>query len=243
MNAKNQFVGQICHIEAAAPGGQRYNADQSDEDRRSYDNLLLLCYMHHIETNDESEWTTDKLKLMKREHEEQCQHTFTIDESTLREISSEIEAYWTEIHRLNQQAHVAPPDVALQVDSSATFDELICNGNCTLDRLSYHHKVLRQSDEKLIDDFCDLLKAKGIDPGLFHDIPYYEHPFENRNVETHNIALPNVVQRLHVDFIHMKIKFLEECLKSRTGDKRIAGRLQELRAQFAKIAQTEVVVD
>ena len=34
------------------PQGERFNAEQSDEERRSYDNLLLLCYQHHIETDD-----------------------------------------------------------------------------------------------------------------------------------------------------------------------------------------------
>ncbi|EKE03034.1 MAG: hypothetical protein ACD_20C00287G0017 [uncultured bacterium] len=35
INHKNQFVGQICHIEAANVGGERYNPSQNDEQRRS----------------------------------------------------------------------------------------------------------------------------------------------------------------------------------------------------------------
>ncbi len=244
VNSKNMFVGQVCHIEAVLPGGQRYNADKSDEERRSYDNLLLLCYAHHIETNDEREWTADRMKAMKRNHEEQCyQSTFTIEESTLREVSDDIEAYWTEIHRLNQEAHVAPPDVVVQIDSHASFDELVESCNSSLDGLSDHHDILRQSDEKLNDDFCGLLRIKGIDPSLFDDIPYYRHPFENRNFLTHAMGLPNTLQRLRVDLILMEIKFLEKCLKSNSGNEEIRSRLLELRAQFAEIAQNEVAVD
>ena len=42
----------ICHIEAAEPGGQRYNLTSNDNYRRSYENLMLLCANHHLETND-----------------------------------------------------------------------------------------------------------------------------------------------------------------------------------------------
>ena len=41
------FLGQICHIEAAEVGGQRYNAKQNDDERRSFDNLIVLCANHH----------------------------------------------------------------------------------------------------------------------------------------------------------------------------------------------------
>ena len=54
VNEKNQFIAQVCHIEAAEGGGERFNARESDEQRRSYENLMLLCYAHHVETNDVS---------------------------------------------------------------------------------------------------------------------------------------------------------------------------------------------
>lgn len=63
------FVGQICHIEAANEGGERYNEDQSDEERRGYGNLVLFCYKHHIKTNNVDEFTVEKLKRIKDEHE------------------------------------------------------------------------------------------------------------------------------------------------------------------------------
>ena len=51
VNEKQKFIGQVCHIEAAMPDGERYNPKQTDEERRSYENLLILCYQHHIETD------------------------------------------------------------------------------------------------------------------------------------------------------------------------------------------------
>jgi hypothetical protein len=37
------FIGQLCHIEAAEEGGQRFNERMTNEERRAFENLLLLC--------------------------------------------------------------------------------------------------------------------------------------------------------------------------------------------------------
>jgi len=64
------FVGQICHIEAASEGGERFNPNMTNEERRHYSNLLLLCYPHHIETNKVNEYPVVNMKIMKKNHEQ-----------------------------------------------------------------------------------------------------------------------------------------------------------------------------
>src|SRR5919202_614781 len=71
LDKDGNLVGQICHIEAAEEGGERYNPGQTDEQRRSFENLILLCANHHIVTNDIEKYTVDKLKNMKNNHESQ----------------------------------------------------------------------------------------------------------------------------------------------------------------------------
>ena len=63
-------ISNMAHIEAANPGGQRYNPNSTDDYRRSYDNLILLCPNHHVETNDVSLYPVDALRNMKRKHED-----------------------------------------------------------------------------------------------------------------------------------------------------------------------------
>lgn len=64
------FIGQICHIEAAEAGGERFNPNMTNEERRAFDNLMLMCYEHHVVTNDVVKYPVSELKRMKREHEE-----------------------------------------------------------------------------------------------------------------------------------------------------------------------------
>lgn len=63
------FIGEICHIEGANEGGERYNPYQTDEERRDISNLILLCPNHHKITNNEQTYTVNDLREMKRNHE------------------------------------------------------------------------------------------------------------------------------------------------------------------------------
>ncbi len=47
MTADEVLVGRIAHIEAALPGGPRFRASMTNEERRSFENLLLMCGTHH----------------------------------------------------------------------------------------------------------------------------------------------------------------------------------------------------
>jgi hypothetical protein len=69
VNAKNAKNSNICHIEAANQGGERYNPQMTDEERADYPNLFLLCVQHHDETNDVKKYTVDVLRDMKQKHE------------------------------------------------------------------------------------------------------------------------------------------------------------------------------
>jgi hypothetical protein len=69
LNKDGDFVGQICHIEAAEEGGERFNAAMSDQERASSQNLMLMCYDHHVTTNDVIKYTVPMLQAMKQKHE------------------------------------------------------------------------------------------------------------------------------------------------------------------------------
>jgi len=68
VNEENAKDSNICHIEGANPGSERYRAGMTDKERNDYENLILLCVQHHDETNDVSRYTVDALKKMKADH-------------------------------------------------------------------------------------------------------------------------------------------------------------------------------
>lgn len=69
MNADGVFIGQVCHIEAAEEGGERFNSSMTNEQRRDVLNLMLMCYEHHQVTNDVDRFTVEILRGYKRDHE------------------------------------------------------------------------------------------------------------------------------------------------------------------------------
>jgi hypothetical protein len=64
------LVGEICHIKGDKSGSSRYDPSQSDLERQSYDNLIILCPTHHTVIDDDEEaYTVARLQRMKIEHE------------------------------------------------------------------------------------------------------------------------------------------------------------------------------
>lgn len=71
---KGTFIAEVCHIEAALPGGERFNKNMSNQQRAQEDNLILFCHKHHKITDDVNEYPVAKLQEIKRKHERQFLH-------------------------------------------------------------------------------------------------------------------------------------------------------------------------
>ena len=69
VNRKGQWVGEVCHIRGALPGGERFDPSMTNEERRARANLLLLCHEHHVETDNVAEFPVDRLTRIKADHE------------------------------------------------------------------------------------------------------------------------------------------------------------------------------
>lgn len=109
VNRNNAKESNICHIEAANEGGERYRKNMTDKERADYDNLILLCVQHHEDTDDVAEYTVKILKDMKLKHE--SQHL----SQQLRNRPSML------INTINAIAEIDFEDI-LKVDSLLAFD-------------------------------------------------------------------------------------------------------------------------
>lgn len=243
VNEKNQFIAQVCHIEAAKPGGKRFNPCQSDEERRGYENLIILCYPHHVETNDVDSFSVEQMREMKKKHEASYQERdFNIDEDLLKDLVSEMNEYWTKVETLNTVAHICS-DFAIGINTEGGFGEVMKEVHKLVDDLEAANNNLKESDELIMSDLLNFLHEIGIDTRKVENAKYYENPLISRNWETHNLSLPNYFSRLHVSLMHLELKYLETHVWRNPDDKDAKNQLDLLRGKFKKIAQTASIVD
>jgi hypothetical protein len=69
-SATEAVVGDECHIVSDRPGGPRHDPSFPGNRVDTYDNLLLLCRVHHKMVDDQSDtYTADRLRSVKAAHE------------------------------------------------------------------------------------------------------------------------------------------------------------------------------
>ncbi len=64
-----RYVGELCHIEAANPEGERFNPKMTNEERRHESNLMLMCGRHHRLTDDVDKYPVERMRQIKSDHE------------------------------------------------------------------------------------------------------------------------------------------------------------------------------
>lgn len=63
-------TGKVCHVKGKSPGGPRYDKSQTDEARHSFENLILLCSVHHDIIDNEPDRHPVELLLELKEMKE-----------------------------------------------------------------------------------------------------------------------------------------------------------------------------
>lgn len=87
------ITSKICHIEAASENGPRFNSSMTDDERRHFDNLVLLCdECHTIIDNmeNEKEYPVELLKEWKLNHESKRLTALNSNTSLLRTAINQI---------------------------------------------------------------------------------------------------------------------------------------------------------
>ncbi len=64
------IIGEICHIKGEKLGAARHDRRQTDAERQSFANLVLMCGVHHkIIDDNETAFPVPRLRAMKANHE------------------------------------------------------------------------------------------------------------------------------------------------------------------------------
>jgi hypothetical protein len=211
---RNLFVGQVCHIEAASAGGQRYNSESTDEERRSFENLLLLCYRHHKETDDVQTYSAHVLREMKCRHESQYgEKPFKVNEAFLHRLETEMQTYWTGIATSNSEHHVAP-EFAVKIQVGVAAVEQFAELSKSVQRLAELLTYFANCDSTLNDEVRTYLTSLGYDLTAYDAVPYFKNPFFNRSWEMHALASNNTLTDLVVTLKQVEVRFWEEYVKT-----------------------------
>jgi hypothetical protein len=236
VTARNLFVGQVCHIEAASPGGQRYNPNSTDEERRSAANLMLLCYRHHKETDDVLAFDANALRSMKHKHESMHgQKPFKVNEAFLHRLEAEMQTYWSDLQNANERFHVAPQfAVRLNIGTSAV--DQFTEATNAISRLSEILSGLAEADSLLNEKIKTHLVALGYDLTAYNSVPYYRNPFFNRNWHTHALAANNALTDLVVLLKHTEVRFLEEYVKTHSNETEAIAHLETAKEELHQLA-------
>lgn len=240
----DQFVAQICHIEAAEKNGPRYNPSMTDEDRKSIKNLIVLCYRHHVKIDSDTNLYTVKcLHDMKSKHESNwSEQPYNTSDQVIDRILNEQTLFEHEVSRINE-AWTQEDGLAMSLSLSENPSEHLTG---LLDNVSRMQVLLDEiggflgSLSKSIESFLDGL---GYDLTNYRKVPYYKNPFYNPFWTYINIGVPNFLSfiRFHSKALEFHIEVQK--LKSHPNDASVRARLDELKSQIRELVSTSMHVD
>ena len=202
-------IAQICHIEAAVEGGERFNRSQSNKQRAEEQNLIILCWAHHQITNNIDEYTTDKLRAIKHNHESK----FTGDGNSIflseDRLTSLLEKYEEDLDRLHQILN----HLTYFKKPEREFSRLKANFRPSIQQFENNLNYFIIKEEKIIQSFAENFQSGKSKTGLLLGLPssgkttlaiaisreLYEFDFESYYLElNHDIPKAKIIQELLV---------------------------------------------
>ncbi len=158
ISEKGTFVAQICHIEAAEKGGERYNKNQTDEERRAFSNLILMCYRHHRETDEVDEFTAAKLKEIKDAHERQFQGCYELPSGFEPKVLQSIQIQLDQIEAIGRETNIVVNRLDDKADETLRLLYATSNNDEGL-HTSYLEAIIKLKEQGKIKTAIDLLLA------------------------------------------------------------------------------------
>lgn len=202
------LTGECCHIEAFSQGGARYNPDTNEDEKNEESNLVLMCSRHHkIIDSLPEEYTVDKLKTIKKEHEALYSgETRKMTEKMLFVLSVESNKFWSKIKEIDDSAKTR---LKLKMEIQEDIPNLLSKIEDTFNSLENELSKLSHDDKSLINLLKDFCQKYNIDISMLDGISYYEIPFSNYHWEIHNLSIPNKINHIKMFYMQLIVKLLE----------------------------------
>lgn len=158
INNSGTVLGEICHIHAVEENGARFNSDITNEELRSFNNLILLCPVCHKIIDDidnRDKYNAVFLKKMKNEHEKRFFEK-DISEKLKNKFESELSGNTVDLLKNIYETSVSTNKAVMQIQSklSSSFQDslvgsfqYVSNENFDVNLVKkLHFKILEKSD-------------------------------------------------------------------------------------------------
>lgn len=161
---KDSVIGDECHIKGQKKGASRYFPDKEENTIDSYENLILLCKVHHKVIDDQiNTYTEEYLLEIKSAHEKWVNDTLNFSKKSLNPL------------KINKSFINGGLKNLIRIDIVVDFSTKVINGNYQIvinysgleeNRLSYLFTGNIIANHLMFVDFDDQILPYETDPSL-----------------------------------------------------------------------------
>ena len=231
------LTAECCHIKAFSPGGPRYDAAQTDEERNSGENLILLCTRHHrIVDADEQTYTVDLLREYKQKHEQQYSaNVLKLTDEQLRYLQMSSETFWKRIEEIDH-ADINWLDLKIMVDVDRATSDLLNDLEGLLHEIEENFDELEEFDNTLAGKIREYLVNIGIDTTEYDKHTEYPNvnPFDNPHWEMFAYGTHNRMSELWMLYLQLVVRALERISIAERKEHTLLQQYRERLAEFQK---------
>lgn len=241
------YVGEIAHISAASEGGPRYDTSLTDEQRRAYENLILLCHRHHVRVDSDPLPSIDEIRRMKEAHEARAGSVgYVVPDTKLTEILMQQNESWERIRNRNSDA-MQQNGLIRPVNVDATFEELSQEVSEGLDYLIRTiDDIGNEFDErdKKNADLAPPAEPMTPEQEVSWKEYWYSHSLTHLLWESRCLGAPNFYTQATISLLQMRVLHLELLeITGRNFGEEEKQLLETLRAELVEIAASCGYVD
>lgn len=231
-----KIMGEIAHIEAFSCDGPRYNPNQTNDERNDASNLICLCSNHHkIIDSYPEEYTVQKIKDMKRNHEKKYDGTYNFNFEKIFKVNKELLHYMNNMQIINKHNK---DYLKKQINTKREFNKIVkdtIRDLINIEEIDYDISEFMQSlNDKIISKLLEL----GYDTSEWDN----DSEFTTSLWEGYTLGIPNNLNDIKVNLVQLEILYYYECLKT-NNDKKIKKLLGNAKRRFKKYCKTAIVYD
>lgn len=164
-------LGEMAHIKGKKTRSNRYDSAQTDEERDSYENLILLCPNHHTEIDkpeNEAKYSVAWLQAEKMQHEQRILAALTSKTiTTLGDLKDSIAILlaenrqaWSMYGPNSKLAEVNPHSNEIhEVWKSERLSTIVPNNRAITRLLTEHRSMFARNNQEAISKFISHSKS------------------------------------------------------------------------------------